>query len=1258
MAAFDDVLLSLGGSLATEDLAGSPRAASRAAALAIRARREAPGAGDLLEAQAWLAGGFAGLARGNVTAARRLFARTQRSAPPDSAEALLARLADLLAGYTGYAFLPGGGSNLLLTEAQWRLDLLAMTAATNTSVLRQARTDPWWPPLVTLLGQVIPWRRGVLGPEFQTGRLASPQSAERLAAGVWQGCQQLAAEAERASLPTLAAFASRTAAEIALRLGDPSGPGRLQEAADAYAAAGFPAGQAACVLQAAEWLLAPFSGSLVLDTAAMEPAQGDCGLPPAYEALEMQRLDADPGSAAGLAAQAAEVFTALGAERGLAAVALHRSYAAFARGSFAEQRGQACDARGHAVAAGDPWLASAAVIHRITADIGAGVLGGHDRDARQIGRWGRRSGSFAHALGLGFMLARLGRFWLVRRSDPDRAAASLGCARDLFAALGATQNALQCRAEAARVQAWVGLRAVSQTAMRDTVQAYLDDAERRPEIRDAGLRRARDLAGTLLAQAIAGTSPAICLSAADLAERVSAVTGPVPDQSPEELLIGGRSEEFERAIFAAHLSVAIPQARYSAHLMNAREARTQGEAAGYDAQIAAALDLATAMPFPISVFHQAVVFATARRYDDAAAAYGRYLEAGGHDAQMAEIIAPMHRFAAAGSSALQARAHANDRDAAEFFTRIRRYDRAAAHLATVTRLAGPQWWARESQPWAARALTGEVAEGLGDLPGALQAYDEALGLIETDLRRLLRDDQRTAFADRRLTRAVYLASARAAYRSGHQADAFNRAERGRARALTVLLAGSRPDSAMPADQAGLIRRWREAAARADALTNAEAMADAAASTPLAQEAARARDLLGRLDDEVRRRADELAAVLNPSAEPVTADEVAAALPPRTTLLTWVHVDDDLLAFVLPAGGEPRCLHRSIDPDDLTATLNGFARACREGAPWRDAAVDAAGLLIAPFASEIRDADALLVVPFLVGHRVPVHLLPLDGEALGASRTVSYLPATSVIPDLARRRAVRAADLAGASRLIVGNPAQMAWTPPGGDPERYRPLAFAETEARAITRPGDVSLIGPAATKANVVPEITRHRVVHFASHAHVAAGAPQLSAVLLAGGETLSVADLMGTGLPADLAVLSACDTGTGTLTDGDEVVGLTRGLFAAGARQAIVSLWPANDLATCLLMRRFYAALAGAGAAEALRRASRSLAAMDLDEQVDELMALQAELASQQAPAPVLEDIGRGAALRRGGDPGDAAAAFTHPRVWAPFVHLGLPAS
>lgn len=121
-------------------------------------------------------------------------------------------------------------------------------------------------------------------------------------------------------------------------------------------------------------------------------------------------------------------------------------------------------------------------------------------------------------------------------------------------------------------------------------------------------------------------------------------------------------------------------------------------------------------------------------------------------------------------------------------------------------------------------------------------------------------------------------------------------------------------------------------------------------------------------------------------------------------------------------------------------------------------------------------------------------------------------------------------------------------------------------------------------------------------------------------------------------------------------MVGLTRGLFAAGAHQAVVSLWPVNDLSTCLLMRRFYRKLADVTVAEALRHARGELARMDQDQQVDELLALQDELARHKAPPPMLEAVGQAAATHRGDDPGGKLADFRHPHFWAPFIHLGIP--
>ncbi|GJM45320.1 MAG: hypothetical protein DHS20C21_21620 [Gemmatimonadota bacterium] len=76
--------------------------------------------------------------------------------------------------------------------------------------------------------------------------------------------------------------------------------------------------------------------------------------------------------------------------------------------------------------------------------------------------------------------------------------------------------------------------------------------------------------------------------------------------------------------------------------------------------------------------------------------------------------------------------------------------------------------------------------------------------------------------------------------------------------------------------------------------------------------------------------------------------------------------------------------------------------------------------------------------------------------------------------------------------------------------------------------------------------------------------------------------------------MLSACETGLGTPEGGEQLIGLRRSLYLAGARARVTSLWKVDDEATLELMREFYRRLwsEGAGKLDALRGAQLAMLA------------------------------------------------------------------
>jgi CHAT domain-containing protein/Tfp pilus assembly protein PilF len=151
------------------------------------------------------------------------------------------------------------------------------------------------------------------------------------------------------------------------------------------------------------------------------------------------------------------------------------------------------------------------------------------------------------------------------------------------------------------------------------------------------------------------------------------------------------------------------------------------------------------------------------------------------------------------------------------------------------------------------------------------------------------------------------------------------------------------------------------------------------------------------------------------------------------------------------------------------------------------------------------------------------------------------------------------------------------------------LLFTRQEANEIAAaapPGQsfTALDFKASRATAVSHDLANYRIVHFATHAFLNSEHPELSGLVLSLVDEqgkpqngfLDLEDIYNLNLPADLVVLSACETGLGKKIEGEGLVGLTRGFMYAGATRVIASLWKIDDRATAEFMRRFYAALLG----------------------------------------------------------------------------------
>jgi hypothetical protein len=225
---------------------------------------------------------------------------------------------------------------------------------------------------------------------------------------------------------------------------------------------------------------------------------------------------------------------------------------------------------------------------------------------------------------------------------------------------------------------------------------------------------------------------------------------------------------------------------------------------------------------------------------------------------------------------------------------------------------------------------------------------------------------------------------------------------------------------------------------------------------------------------------------------------------------------------------------------------------------------------------------------------------------------------------------------------------------GNDDPRLRlPLSSLEVGAATSIFPDHEVLAGPDATEPEVLEALARAQMFHLSCHGRADPARPLDSALTMAGGDPLSLGDILDRRLRARIGVLSACETAIPGQELPDEVVALPTGLIQAGVGAVVASLWSVPGLSTAMLMVRFYERwkVMGMEPADALREAQCWVRDTTTSEKTDYFETLLPESGNPMASAAT-EKLYRALAFDSDLDP--ESRDHEGPYHWAAFTYVG----
>jgi CHAT domain-containing protein/Tfp pilus assembly protein PilF len=476
---------------------------------------------------------------------------------------------------------------------------------------------------------------------------------------------------------------------------------------------------------------------------------------------------------------------------------------------------------------------------------------------------------------------------------------------------------------------------------------------------------------------------------------------------------------------------------------------------------------------------------------------------------------------------------------------------------------------------------GSLYEEWGDSAQAIAYYQQAIEVYESIQTEIRVEDLKTSFVAGRIN--TYKRLIPLLWKERHYQEAFNYAERARARAFLDGLAGGAKDFRADASSE-LLRQEQELLGEIGALRNQLATlhngseGDMDAIAAVQGELARSEANYAQLLTEIKLQSPEIASLV--SVDVISLTDLQSLLDANTTLVEYFITEERTLVFLI-SHDTFETVVIDVSQDDLTQTITTFRDFANLDNPHPPSLKQLYGWLIAPLKDKLK-TPVLGIIPHGVLHYLPFAALTDGTRFLSDDYTLFILPSASVLRFIQEKRKPESNTV-----LALGNPTT-----------DLPSLQFAGQEAESIAKLYRAeALVGTTATESSVWDRAGNTGILHLAAHGEYNPYNPLFSAIHLTrdarNDGRLEVHEVYGLDLTVatNLVVLSACETNVGAVSAGDEVVGLNRAFIYAGTPTVISSLWNVDDAATALLMERFYTHLRSSKSkGEALRQAQMAV--------------------------------------------------------------------